>query len=276
MSPTAIHFENVSHAYEEDTPAIRGVSLDIAAGALTCIIGQNGSGKTTLIKHINGLLRPNSGSLSVLGTDTRERSVAQMAQRVSFCFQNPDHQLSQPTVREEISFGPHNLGLDETTIAEYTNDVMAELGLESWSEMPPTMLSLGLRKLVCIAAAMAMNPDIMVLDEPTVGLDHGTAQRVFAVINTMRQRGCTVVCVTHDMNLVAAQATQTVVMQAGSILIDGPTAQVLADADTLRQAHVTPPQTVRLAQALYLAGDMLSVEGFCAAYAADHAEEVQA
>jgi energy-coupling factor transport system ATP-binding protein len=267
-SDVAIHVEGLVHRYEPLVPAVSGVDLDIQAGDYVAIVGQNGSGKTTLIKHFNGLLKPTAGRVVVFGRDTARATVGELARQVGYVFQNPDHQIFCATTREEIAFGPRNLGLGDDEIRDRTAGALQAFGLDAHAETPPAVLGYGLRRKVTLAAVYAMRPRVFVLDEPTVGLDWRSAQELLALVDQLHAQGHTIVLVSHDMRLVAEHARRTVIMHQGSILMQGPTRHVFTQREVLRRAQLTPPPVTRLAQRLAdegVPGDRLTVEELCCA-----------
>jgi energy-coupling factor transporter ATP-binding protein EcfA2 len=269
MTMPLIRVDGLCHRYDEETAALDGVDLTLEDGAYLAVIGQNGSGKTTLAKHLNGLLLPSSGDVWVDGINTRDTSVGALARTVGYVFQNPDHQIFCATTREELAFGPRNLGLPHEVVAERVDDAIEAFGLAPYADVPPAVLGYGLRRKVGVAAVYAMRPRVFILDEPTTGLDWRSAQELLARVRALWQQGHTIILISHDMRLVAEHAPLTVVMHQGRVLACGATAQVLAQDDVLRQAQVRPPQVRQLALRLVDAGmptDTLAVGAFCATY----------
>lgn len=268
--PPAVLARGLVYRYDPDLPALEGVDLELAQGAYLGIIGQNGSGKTTLVKHLNGLLRPTHGQVSVFGVDTRHTSVGELARSVGYVFQNPDHQIFCGTTREEIAFGPRNLGLSAASVQERVADALTAFALEPYADLPPAVLGYGLRRKVSLAAVYAMRPRLLILDEPTVGLDQRSADELMRRVDTMHQAGHTIVLVSHDMQIVAAHCRQVVVMDQGRVLVQGPPEWVFQQHAALQQASLTPPPVTALAQRLADLGmpsDALTVAAFCRAYA---------
>lgn len=257
-----IQIDSLSFTYPSGMEALRDVSLTIAAGEAVAIIGQNGAGKTTLVKHLNGLLRPTRGAVRVGDWDTRARSAAQLAARVGYVFQNPDDQLFQQTVRAEVMFGPRNLKWTPERIEAMTDAVLKRVELSEAAERHPYDLSPGQRKRVALAAVLAMDTPVIVLDEPTTGQDHAGAELIGRIVDDLRARAKTVITITHDVDFSAEHFARVVVMVEGQILLDGPGRSVFAQAEALAQTDVDPPQLVRLAQRLGLADTPLTVEEF--------------
>ena len=251
--------------------ALAGVSVSVHEGEFVVILGENGSGKTTLAKHLNGLLRPASGTVTVAGMDTRTASAQDMARQVGYLFQNPDHQIFAPTVWEEVAFGPRNLGFSEGEVAARTTEALALFGLGNQADTPPAILGYGLRRKVTMAAVWAMRPQIMVLDEPTAGLDWRSTHTLMEEVTNLNRRGHTIIVVTHDMKLVAEFARKVLVLDEGQALAYGPTRQVFQQEAILRQAFLAPPPITALARRMRpygLSGDSLTAEEFCQEYTA--------
>lgn len=241
-----IEVQDVRFVYPGDVEALRGVSLSIEAGEKIAIVGQNGSGKTTLVKHFNGLLKPTEGSVRIGDWETKDHPVAKMASRVGYVFQNPDEQLFNKTVWGEIAFGPRNLGFSETKVEQLTRDAiqLAELGDKQGTN--PYDLSATWRKIVAIASIVAMDTSIVIFDEPTTGQDAVNIKRISNIVQTLNQRGKTVITITHDIDFCAENFDRMVAMAQGTILIDGPVSEVVGETDLLATTYVDPPQLTRL------------------------------
>jgi len=266
-----IQVEDLCYHYNDGPLALAGVNLSIEAGDFLAIVGQNGSGKTTLAKHFNGLLRPTRGRVLVLGQDTAGQRVGQLARKVGYLFQNPDHQIFAPTVWEEVAFGPRNLGFSDEEVAARTSEALALFGLADQADTPPAVLGYGLRRQVTVAAVWAMRPQILVLDEPTAGLDWRSTCTLMEEITNLNRQGHTIILITHDMKLVAEFARQVLVLDEGQILACGPTRQVFQQEALLRQAFLAPPPITALARRMRhygLRGDSLTIEEFYEDYTA--------
>ena len=260
-----LRLEGVTFAYPGGVVALREVSLAIAPGQSVAILGENGAGKTTLVKHLNGLLRPGQGRVTVGDWDTREHTPAQLAPRVGYVFQNPDDQLFERTVRAEVAFGPRNLGRSPEEIDADVKAALAQVGLEELVDRHPYDLHVSQRKLLALASVLAMRTPVVVLDEPTTGQDVRGVARIAQVVENLKAEGCTVIAISHDVDFGAEHFARTIVMADGRITADGPAAEVLAQGDVLAQAAVERPQLARLAAALGLAGTPLTVEEFIGA-----------
>ncbi|MCK4449079.1 MAG: ABC transporter ATP-binding protein [Anaerolineae bacterium] len=241
-----VTFENVSFAYEEDGPTvIHDVSLTIRRGDVIALLGPNGAGKTTLVKHAIGLLKPRQGSVLVEGRDTRKMSVAQIAHTLGYVFQSPSHMLFAPTVREELAFGPRNLGYSQETIAEGVAEAVETVNLKGLEEYPPLALSFGQQKRVSIAAILAMHSKILVMDEPTAGQDYWNYMAFMDSILQMPGFEA-ILFITHDLDLAICYASRVILMHEGQIAGDGPPAEVLADPELLRRCRIVPTSLLQV------------------------------
>jgi energy-coupling factor transport system ATP-binding protein len=252
--PVKVAIEGLVHRYPGGVEAVRSVSLSIGPGETVAILGQNGSGKTTLVKHLNGLLRPDGGRVLLDDVPTDGRSVAELARTVGFVFQNPDDQLFERSVSREIAFGPRNLGLPAADVGRLVESSLAAVGLGAEGSTNPYDLDLSRRKLVALAGILAMDPALLVLDEPTTGQDADGVARVGTIVEAFRASGRSVVTITHDMEFAATHFGRIVVMRAGEIVADGPPAEIFAPANTavLASTGLLPPPAARIAGLLGL------------------------
>jgi energy-coupling factor transport system ATP-binding protein len=249
--PAVISIRDVRYTYPGGREAaLDGVSLELRPGEMVGLVGRNGSGKTTLTKHLNGLLRPTSGRVVVEGLDTSREPVRRLAGRVGYVFQNPGHQLFAQTVAEELAFGPRNLGCTPEAVAARVAAVAASLALTDVLPIHPHRLPFPLRKLVTIGAVLTMRTGVVVLDEPTTGQDHRTSARIAAILGGLRAAGTTVVCVTHDLSLLAEVSDRLVVLHEGRVVADGAPRDVLSDRALLATTSLRPPQISELSLAL--------------------------
>lgn len=237
-----IKIEDLYHTYPNGVEALKGVSLEIQDGEFLAVMGQNGAGKTTLVKHINGLLKPTKGRVLVDDTDTTKLSVASLARKVGFVFQNPDHQLFSETVEDEISFALRNFGYDEKTVKERVDWALNLLDLAGYQKVSPFMLSGGERKRVALASVLAWDPKIVILDEPTIGQDSQQKERLRQFITQLNRQEKTVIIVTHDIEFVAECKPRMVLMAEGKILADGEARKVLTDPELASRASVVLPE----------------------------------
>jgi energy-coupling factor transport system ATP-binding protein len=245
-----IEVKDLRFTYPTGVEALRGIWLTIDSGEQVAMVGQNGSGKTTLVKHLNGLLQPTSGSVSIGTWDTQKVSVAKLAARVGYVFQNPDEQLFSRTVEQEVAFGPRNLGFDRRKTDKLVKDALKLVELSDKKDMNPYDLSPTWRKMVALASIISMDTPIVVLDEPTTGQDAVNVARIAHVIAELRKRGKTVITITHDIDFCAENFDRVVALSQGQILLDGPAANVLGQEDVLARTYVDPPQLTRLGKRL--------------------------
>ena len=241
-----IEVKNVYFTYPNGVEALKGVSLTIKDGEFVAIMGQNGAGKTTLVKHFNGLLKPKKGNVLVDGVDTRKVSVATLARKVGFVFQNPDNQLFSETVENEIAFALKNFGFKPPVIEKRISWALNLLGLKQYRKTSPFMLSGGERKRVALASVLAWNPKILILDEPTIGQDYQQKEKLRQFILQMNTQGKTVIIVTHDVEFVAECNPRVMLMSKGKIVADGEAKKVLTDPDVVTKASIVPPQVSQI------------------------------
>jgi len=239
-----VTFENVSFVYEGGAEVIHNVNLTLRRGDITAILGPNGAGKTTLVKHAIGLLKPTHGRVLVQGTDTRKMSVAQIAHTLGYVFQSPSHMLYAPTVREELAFGPKNLGYSQELIEQGVNEALDAVNLRGLETYPPLSLSFGQQKRVSIAAVLAMRSKILVMDEPTAGQDYWN---YIAFMDSILQTPgfSAILFITHDLDLAICYANRVVLMEEGRVVGDGPPAEVLTDLELLERCRLVPTSLLR-------------------------------
>ncbi len=236
--------EGLVHVYPEgEVRALDGVDLRLAAGERVAHIGQNGSGKTTLVRHLNGLLRPTAGRVTVDGADAASLTVAQLAARVGLTFQDPDRQIFAGSVRAEVEFGPRNLGRSGAELASARAEALQATGLVGEEKTNPYDLGASRRKLLAIASVLAMRTPVLVLDEPTTGQDARGVERVRAIVEAVAAEGRTVIAISHDMRFVAESFPRVVVMRAGRVILDGTPAEVFGPAswNALQSTYLEPP-----------------------------------
>ena len=249
-SKTVIEVEDVYYTYPNGVEALRGVSLRVREGEFVAIMGQNGAGKTTLVKHFNGLLKPTRGRVLIDGVETRGVSVARLARKVGFVFQNPDHQLFCETVEKEVAFALKNFGFDEETTRKRVDWALNILDLTEYRDVSPFMLSGGERKRVALASVLAWDPEVLILDEPTIGQDYRQKERLMNFIMQLNAQGKTVIIVTHDVEFVAECKPRVILMAEGRILADGDPHKVLTDLNLLERASLTPPEASQILEGL--------------------------
>jgi energy-coupling factor transport system ATP-binding protein len=245
-----IEIKNLNFTYPTGVEALCGISLRIESGEQVAIVGQNGAGKTTLVKHLNGLLQPTSGQVLIGDWDTTKYSVAKLASRVGYVFQNPDEQLFSKNVGAEVAFGPKNLGFDQERVRALVEDALLLTELSDKTETNPYDLSATWRKMVALASILSMDTDIVIFDEPTTGQDAVNVARIAGVIAELRKRGKTVITITHDIDFCAENFERVIAMSQGKILLDGSARDVLGQEVMLATTYVDPPQLTRLGKRL--------------------------
>jgi energy-coupling factor transport system ATP-binding protein len=248
-----IEVKELHFTYPGGVEALRGINVEINSGERVAIIGQNGGGKTTLVRHFNGLLKPTQGTVLVGDWDTRQFPVAKLAARVGYVFQNPDEQLFCKTVADEIAFGPRNLGYPGEKVQNQVEGALALTGLVKERDTNPYDLSPTWRKMVALASVIAMDTPIVIFDEPTTGQDASTIERIAHLIDTLHQRGKSIITITHDIDFCAENFERIIALAEGQVLLDGPRREVIRQEETLALTWVEPPQLTRLAKQLKLA-----------------------
>ncbi len=230
--------------------ALRNVSLEIEDGELVGIIGPTGSGKSTLVQHFNGLLKPDSGKVYVDGVDLtlKDTQLRPIRQKVGMVFQYPEHQLFGETVLEDVGFGPQNIGLSDDEVVQRVQEALAYVGLDfaSIKDQSPFELSGGQKRRVAIAGVLAMRPSVLILDEPTAGLDPEGREEILAEIRQLHNDGITVVLVTHSMEDVARLASRLIVMDQGAVALDGTPVEVFGQAARLKELGLGLPEITEL------------------------------
>ena len=239
-----IEFDDVHASYEATLPILKGVSFTIRDGEFVAFVGTNGAGKSTTMRLVNGLLKPDAGQVLVDGVPTTDLRTSELARRVGFLFQNPDRQICCNTVREELLFGFKALGQAGPEADARVDAIIEEFGFDADDD--PFLLNRGARQLLALASIVVLAPPVVVLDEPTTGLDFRECEKVMAIIRRIHEQGATVIMVCHDMEVVADYAERCIVMSGGTVVDDAPTFDVLRNRDTLERASLVPPQIVDL------------------------------
>lgn len=248
MSETALRFEGVSFGYK-DHEVLSDVSFEVERGEFVALLGPNGTGKSTSLRLADGLLQPSAGTITVAGLPAASTRVSDIARHVGFLFQNPDRQICQNTVRDEVAFGLRILyGKDDPRVASRTDEVLELLHLDG--DVDPFNLAKGQRQAVALAGLIAVDPDILLLDEPTTGFDYSECMEMMGHIKRMNEAGTTVIMVCHDMEVVLDFAQRAIVMAEGGIIADGPVREVFQNRDVLERAALLPPQICELSQLL--------------------------
>ncbi|MBP9561042.1 MAG: energy-coupling factor ABC transporter ATP-binding protein [Syntrophorhabdaceae bacterium] len=238
---------------------LTNINLGIKKGEFVAILGQNGSGKTTLAKHFNRLLKPTSGEMVIDGRSTTRYRQNELARIVGYVFQNPDHQIFASTVREEVGFGLKNIGEGSETIKRSVEEALAVVGLTGYEDKSPFVLTKGERQRVAVASILSVKPEIIILDEPTTGLDYLHQRDSLEMLKGLNKKGHTIIIITHSMWIVEEYAGRCIVMKNGRILDDGATRSVFANEARLAQASLVPSPIVRLSN--WLGTDAITVEG---------------
>lgn len=253
-----IRCSDLMHTYPSGVQALKGIDLEIRRGEMVAIVGQNGSGKTTLVKHFNGLLLPTGGQVEVGGKPTREQGVFLLGQKVGYVFQNPDHQIFSDTVFDEVAFSLRLRHLSDAEIKSRVEEALDAVGLAGAEQEDPFSLTKSGRQRVAVASILAARPEVLILDEPTTGLDYAEQRSMMGLVRKLNENGSTIIFVTHHMWVVAEYADRVYVMKDGQILLQGSTRDVLAHEAELRQASLRPPHLVTFSNRL--GKTMLSVE----------------
>ena len=243
-----IEFADVYASYSPEVPILKGVSFRIEDGEFVAFVGTNGAGKSTTMRLMNGLIKPDSGQVLIDGVSTTQIRTSQMARKVGFLFQNPDRQICCATVRDELMFGFKVLRRTGSDAQARVEAVMEEFGFNADDD--PFLLNRGARQLLALASISVMELPVVILDEPTTGLDYRECVKVMEAVKRLHRQGTTVVMVCHDMEVVADYAERVIVMHDGRKVDEGPTFEVLRREDTLAAAHLIAPQAVDISMRL--------------------------
>lgn len=255
-----VDIRQLTHTYKDGTTALHDLSLKVRRGEFVAVLGQNGSGKTTLVKHLNGLLKPTSGSVVVAGLDTRKASIDQMAVTVGYIFQDPDTQICKMKGYDELAFGLKNVGLPAAEVAQRVKQAAEELEITHLLDKNPFLLSMGEKQRIAVASVLAMQPSLLVLDEPTTGQDFKRAKEIMDLAVRLHETGQTILVITHDMNLAAHYCDRVVIMAGGKIMLDAPVREAFQNEAALRASSLHPPQVTTLGRALGYPGTWLTVD----------------
>ena len=243
-----IEFRNVHASYDANIPILKGVSFTVEDGEFVAFVGTNGAGKSTTMRLVNGLLKPEEGEVLIGGVPTTELKTSELARRVGFLFQNPDNQICCNTVRDELLFSFKAIGALDADAERRVDEVIAEFNFNPDDD--PFLLNRGTRQLLALASTIVVEPPVIVLDEPTTGLDFRECVKVMNIIRRLHQSGTTVIMVCHDMEVVADFANRVIVMSDGCVVDQGPTFEVLRNRRTLQAANLVPPQIVDISLGL--------------------------
>jgi cobalt/nickel transport system ATP-binding protein len=238
MSTPVLDLHRVAYAYPGGHQALFGVDLHVHPGESVALLGPNGAGKTTLVLHLNGILTPGHGTVRVSGLDVTEENLLEVRRRVGIVFQDPDDQLFMPTVRDDVAFGPANLGLRGAELDARVAEALAAVDVADLADRAPHHLSFGQRRRVAIATVLAMRPEILVLDEPSSNLDPTSRRELSDILRTL---GVTILMVTHDLPYAVELCERSVVLSEGTVVADGPTREVLADEALMTRHRLELP-----------------------------------
>lgn len=238
MSTAAVEVRGVHFAYPDGRKALNGVDLTVESGEVVAVLGPNGAGKTTLALHLNGILRPQRGSVLVGGIEIGDDNLLEIRRRVGIVFQDPNDQLFMPTVFEDVAFGPANLGLEGEVLRDAVREALDAVDAGDLETRVPHHLSGGEKRRVAIATVLAMSPEILVLDEPGSGLDPAGRREVIETLGTLEM---TQLVITHDLPLALELCERSIIMDRGRVVADGPTKEILSDADLLERHRLELP-----------------------------------
>ncbi|MEM1575458.1 MAG: energy-coupling factor transporter ATPase [Nitrososphaerota archaeon] len=237
-----IDVKDLFYEYPDGTIALKGINFKVHKGEYIAIVGPNGSGKTTLAKHLVALLKPTKGEVKVFGENTKNINVSDLATKIGYVYQNPDHQLFSPTVYEECAYGLRNLGFNEKEIKERIEETLKIMGLNGLENIEPFMLSKGQRQRLALAATLVLKPEVIIVDEPTTGQDMKQSEAIMELLDKLNKDGKTIIVITHNMRIVAEHIERTIVLMNGKIILDGNTREVFSNIELLKEASIDPPQ----------------------------------
>ncbi len=248
VAPPLVEIRGLTHEYTQGARALDRVDLTISSGEFLAIIGQNGSGKTTLAKHVVGLLRPAEGRILLGGRDRQRLGAAETAREVGYVFQNPDHQIFAATVEDEVAFGPRNFGLAPDEVERRCARVLQAVALDHARKCDPFLLGKGERQRLAVASVLALEPRLLILDEPSTGLDYRQQRRMMELVSELHRAGTAIVIITHTPWLVAEYADRAVLMRAGKKLFDGSVRALFSEPELLARSSFRVPEISALGQ----------------------------
>lgn len=271
MTNMQLSTENLSFTYPDGTQALKNINIEIEKGEKVAIIGPNGAGKSTLFSHFNGLTEPTSGCVKIEDKPIsfEKDELLKVRQKVGIVFQDPNDQLFAPTVKEDIAFGPMNLGLSYDEVEKRVEDALKMVGMENYEDKTPHHLSGGQQKRIAIAGIIAMKPELMILDEPTAGLDPDGVEKVLNIMNQLNEEGMTLIISSHDIDMISKYADKIFVLYNGEIIESGNKNKIFSDMELLKKAHLRTPITTEILYNLKESGlnvntEKISVKDTCA------------
>lgn len=241
MPELAVDVVNLKYKYPDGTWALRDVNLKVYAGESVLLLGISGVGKSTLLMNLNGLLTPTEGTIHIFGKKVIEKNVREIRRRVGFVFQNPENQLFCPTLWDDVAFGPINMGLSQEEVEERVDWALKLVGLKAYAKKSPHHLSFGEKRRAAIATILSMEPDILLLDEPTANLDPKSVENIISILRDISSKGKTIIIATHDVNILPQITNRTMIMYKGKIKATGPTSEILSDIATLEKYGLKLP-----------------------------------
>jgi len=256
-----ISVNNLSFHYEKGTPVLKNINLKLNQRS-TAIIGQNGAGKTTLVKLLKGLLEPVEGNILINGLNTKEHSAASLASEIGLVFQNPSDQIFNNNVLEEVMFGPLNINYSEKEAKKLAYEAIERVNLEAMVDENPYDLSLSERKLITIASILAMDPEIIIFDEPTIGQDYENIELIKDIIRKEIDDGKLVITINHDMDFVSELFDRIIVINQGEVIADGSAKEIFRKEDVLNKAHLEIPSVKKISNNLGIEKNLLTKDEF--------------
>jgi len=245
--------EDLSHKYSDGTLALDNISLSFAKGERIALLGPNGSGKTTLLLHLNGILKPTAGRIYFEDKplEYSPKALLELRRRVGFVFQDPNDQLFAPTVKQDVAFGPLNLGQPAGQVKKVADEALKLVGMSEYADKPPHFLSLGQKKRVALAGVLAMKPEVVIMDEPTSNLDpRGTSEILHLLLRLNKELGLTLILATHDVDMVPLFASKLYILNKGKLVSEGAPAELFSDAELIRSVNLRSPRITHLFEVL--------------------------